>query len=800
MYGWIYHGPAAVQSSMNGQVIGIKNSSRNASFAIQVTPQAPLFTIFRGWYQRTIPPITMECVAPSLRAVESVEENSLSGSASTNTDGSPNSPDMPSLKTTWVRNDQKPTDDLDESEEIDTSNRSVSLAHDARRGDRPRLNRTASARKSIVQVSRRVSICASDVAFWFWKCGMHGFEAWEDSCLTTKIRSFAILFLFSVYGKDESLTDLDFVVAPIIFGLLWLACSRADTSLVTGRILLYVAVSFLCLAAFALNYIADHPCTSCLIQIPEIVHKHLVPKPADNLAPQDASTANGLLLWKTLITDESPVSQQCAVCLSLFTGTYSWFSGTGILSNKYVSAKLEQYGLHHLSLFTDDSEELAPTCFDDTLSSFSLEKFEGSIAQGKLRDLDDWYTELQKKSYPKGAPRRFVQALATGVSSELGSELLAATTRDALCYPYSRLSGPTPSDFVLSLKRSRFTGESKSMEGPMNITMGSLQAIMRGDAMQKLGPHVCFMVRLAGLIPEDTNVLTDLISPGDIAPNFNESSLKGVDGAFLYPGLFIPMTDEDKDKDGESAAITEALLSLFIKLPRKDWDPIYFETKEEYIAFFRWHIEHRLQDEYYLPTWLARVSHATNNTRLRRNVKKMLRTTGDLVSRHFRFHSERLRLTDPTTDETLSDRAFYGTGMKRITQVKLPGDKDYEFLHPASPDFYETEEHREFFRNKVMPDEKEFLRMGRVFWGKEVDLEYFRKRVVEIDYTVATHWQHRELFEDQGAILYLEAKSKKPMGIWVSALEQIVLPSAGRPWEYAKFHYRTTELTVMALM
>ena len=68
-----------------------------------------------------------------------------------------------------------------------------------------------------------------------------------------------------------------------------------------------------------------------------MLHENIMPKPEDLLK------GDALGMWKHLLTDENPVSQHCAVCLSFFTGTYSWFSGTGLLQNKYVSNKLEEY-------------------------------------------------------------------------------------------------------------------------------------------------------------------------------------------------------------------------------------------------------------------------------------------------------------------------------------------------------------------------------------------------------------------------------------------------------------------------
>lgn len=180
----------------------------------------------------------------------------------------------------------------------------------------------------------------------------------------------------------------------------------------------------------------------------------------------------------------------------------------------------------------------------------------------------------------------YTEALAMGVSTEDGKELLADVTKEFLCSPSSRI-GPLPSDFLLNIERPRFTGESSGDGKPMNLTLSALKSIMRGDKVAELGPHVCFLVRLANLIPEDHSVLSTTMNPGNIAPVKNERLLKGKEVSFLYPSLYISKTDEDNDKDGSSGDVFEALLSLYVQLPMKDWEPVYFESKEEYIAFFR---------------------------------------------------------------------------------------------------------------------------------------------------------------------------------------------------------------------
>jgi hypothetical protein len=598
----------------------------------------------------------------------------------------------------------------------------------------------------------------------------------------------SMIFLLVLYGKDGNLTDLDFYLAPIFIGLVSLFCSLTDASTRSEEIMLIIIVGSLCLLALELNYVADHPCTLCTFQIPEVVHKHIIPKPGDIL-DENHNKAKGI--WSLLMANnENLVPQQCAVCLSFFTDTAEWFSDKGLLSRGF----LLKYGLDKFAksngYFEGEKQEALNLLEDVDDHDYS---------QMTLRQMDEWYRAIQSKSVPKGATKHLIQALATGLSSNLGSELLANTTRDSFCYPASRFSGPTPSEFIASLKRPRFTGESNDNR-PMNISLSALKGIMRGDKMQQLGPHVCFMVRLAGLIPENTYVLEDFgFNSGNIAPIANEATIKGVDASFLHPGVWIPQTDEDKDRDGSGGDVTEAFLTLFTRLPMKDWVPIFFSTKEEYVAFFRWNMEHKLQDEYYFPKWLAR-GQVGSDMECKEDIERLLNETVELMSNQFRYSSERLRLTDPTTDKTLSDRAFFGSGMRRMTQIKLPGDPGYGFFHPVTPDYYESEEHKEFFRNKVMPSSDEITRMGNAFYGEAVSLSSFRDRVVEVDYMIATHWEHRDMFEEQGAILYLDAETRRPMGIWISFQKQIVLPTDGRHWEYAKFHYRATELTVNALL
>lgn len=196
-------------------------------------------------------------------------------------------------------------------------------------------------------------------------------------------------------------------------------------------------------------------------------------------------------------------------------------------------------------------------------------------------------------------------------------------------------------------------------------------------------------------------------------------------------------------------------------------------------------------------------------------------------------------------DTVLSDRAFFGTGQLYMTCMKIPGDSDYEFT-PASPSsgLYLTSEHAEANRYENKPTSHDLLRMIRRFSldnsmdsddgpgkrgrgrrrrrrvgstvqgllerlrglaamrirsdvdgtsGAAISLEGWRDRIVQIDFSAREAVESREQFRIPGPILYLDSRTRKPMGIWESSRSRLFLPDEGRDWEHAKFAYRVSE-------
>jgi hypothetical protein len=495
--------------------------------------------------------------------------------------------------------------------------------------------------------------------------------------------------------------------------------------------------------------------------------------------------------WQ-LFMDEEKTPQKCANCVFVISKCLNKWVSPVPEWLKYLDeesffdtlddfARISHTKEHHETAGESCEDRFCPVVEDPT-----------ALSPAEFREIDEWYVAMREATAPKDAFKKFVHALAADVNSKIGKQLLSDMTHDFLCYPASRINGPTPSEFLHNLRHPRFTGEEhKKGDGPMKIEFEKLVAILRGDKMKQLKPDVCAMIRLASMIPNDDTVLLREVSAARVAPIANETTLKGHDAGLLFPGLYVPKVDEDRDPKGSSSSVTETLISLFKHLPITD-DAIWFETREEYLAFFRWQIEHKLQDEFYFPRWLSRLNGTDGTTALMEEI-------GDLVANQFRFRGDRQRIFESTSDVTLADRAFYGAGVKSLTRVKLPGDASYGYL--VSPKYYATPAEQEFFRNKAMPTKQDLLRLATVAWGQPVeDLDLLRDKVVQIDYTIASHWQYRDAFEQNGAILYLDAEKRTPMGIWLSCREELVLPNGGQLWEHAKFIYRSTEIVVAAMM
>lgn len=411
-------------------------------------------------------------------------------------------------------------------------------------------------------------------------------------------------------------------------------------------------------------------------------------------------------------------------------------------------------------------------------------------------DLADWYLYHFKHTKERDLQRFNLKLAKTlsqmSQSGQLDDESLTKTMAEIFCSPASRFDDHDPNRFLADLKTPRFTGEED-----VNITAPSLQSIMRGDVLHTLGVSNCFMLRFALLIQEDHDLEKKAIKYTTMMPSQNETGMKSVDYTFALPFLVTPGLDQDIDPESSGMKRIKRLMDLYVRFPFED-KPIYFDTKQEYYAFYRWQLEGTIQDEWYFPDWFLQT--------------EKRQEFADFRATQLKVSNDHLVLEDPTSDRTLGDRTFYGTGQRFLTPAKFPGvHEDYEYLFPGGPDSYMTEAHNEKFRYSKKPKADDLMKMIHTFWPKEakgrkrngeywVPLGRFKDRVVEIDLSVTADLESRKDFHSPGCILYLDPKTKLPMGIWEASRKRLFLPNEGRDWEHAKYYYRVTERAVLATL
>ncbi|CAJ1963397.1 unnamed protein product [Cylindrotheca closterium] len=388
----------------------------------------------------------------------------------------------------------------------------------------------------------------------------------------------------------------------------------------------------------------------------------------------------------------------------------------------------------------------------------------------------DELNDQQKTADTKSFQRKILYEVAQRGHLDIGEAFSSY-----LCSPSSRVVGDTSVEFLDLIESPRFSGES------INLTVAEMSSIMKGDILKDIGVAACFILRFALFVPDDPAIDHIKIEPG-APPIMNEDKMKVLDATADIPGLVIPQIDPEVDKQGVAIMLTKSLMDAYVKFPFNN-EPIYFNTRDEYYFFYRWNMEHSVQDEWYFPNWLLKG----------RTRNKMI----EVMTKRNTLAADILAFEQPTTDETLSDRVFYGTGQKYLTPIKLPGiHDDYELMFPHNSNTFVSRNHEKFFRCKKKPKREDLERMIKSFYldNKEVvsSLYDWKDRIVEIDFAIVESIPSRELFYSPGVILYLDVDSKLPIGIWESSREQMFLPKEGRNWEHAKYFYRVCERAVLA--
>lgn len=238
----------------------------------------------------------------------------------------------------------------------------------------------------------------------------------------------------------------------------------------------------------------------------------------------------------------------------------------------------------------------------------------------------------------------------------------------------------------------------------------------------------------------------------------------------------MPQLDQDIDPKGDEIKRFRKIMEVFTQLPFED-KILYFDTQEEYLAFFRWELEMSIQDAFYFPRWL--VSGPKGEL------------MADIMAKKIKHSNDRLILQDANSDKTMSDRIFFGTGQRLLTPIRLPGiDEDHDFTYPHRSKHFLTDEHRARFRYTNKPSQKELLNMVKQMYPNKVKesstMLDWRDKILQVDFAALETLAPRESFYPFGAILYVDVNSKMPMGVWISGRRRLFLPNEGRDWEHAK--------------
>jgi len=290
------------------------------------------------------------------------------------------------------------------------------------------------------------------------------------------------------------------------------------------------------------------------------------------------------------------------------------------------------------------------------------------------------------------------------------------------------------------------------------------------------------------MLQDDPHLEVTPLSPTTIMPIRNEQDMLAQYANYEVPGVVLPQLDQDLDPEGDRTRFTKQLMDLFIQLPYEN-QTVFFDSKEEYLAFYRWELESTVQDDWYFPRWLLKTEKKADVV--------------ELMSMKEMDSSNHLVLENTTSDSTMSDRAFYGTGQMFLTPLKLDGiHEDHDFQFPLKAKSFHSKEQQDAFRYTNKPLEKELMKMARAFYtdrkfNEGTMMRDLKDDILQIDFSILAALEGRPEFHPAGSILYLDVASRQPMGIWMSSTSKLVLPSQGNEWEHAKFSHRVGERAVL---
>ena len=353
--------------------------------------------------------------------------------------------------------------------------------------------------------------------------------------------SLAILGLrFFIYDDKYSKGDI-FV---IFFGIIALTgfAFTADSQ----EFMLFCLVGGTATAAIGINILIDHPCTVCAWES----YENAQPIFSEYFGSSAAKPISQM--WRILFDDDGyGIPHECGTCFETVSALHRAAQDTTKPFRDGYGAAVGAY-----EYFFGDSDDVS---LPASVEEIEVGDFENDITSDNLRKWNQWYDNLldEEKVSLSNIESLFV-AFASNITTCDGQKKLNEAVHNMMCKSTSRASGgPSPSEFLMQIQQPKFTGEASETGKPMNLPINELKRIIRADDMVKLGSPTCFMQNFVNVLSPNLNVENEIMDPSNIAPIATETELKGEDISYLFPALYVPRTDEDRDPTGESGDITE---------------------------------------------------------------------------------------------------------------------------------------------------------------------------------------------------------------------------------------------------
>ena len=338
----------------------------------------------------------------------------------------------------------------------------------------------------------------------------------------------------------------------------------SDASTYGERVLLGMISFIIFVVATCVMFAVTSPCTHCLY----MSASSAVESPSDFGMIQPG--LDKWKVWNILLSPDDGDDAMTVACRMCVSNVMTLFIFGGW--NGYVSKRLGLSG-------SEDNSDIQKRVVEEM-------QVDHKSVKEDIGDLAAWYVHYENETKEEDI-KRFKKKIAERLEKHgyIFGEDLADSMKDYLCSPSSRFDKPDPVKFLADIRNSRFTGETNLS----NMSTSSLQKIMRGDVLKELGVSICFMLRFALSIPKDHSIEFKPVSHTHFAPMAGEQQMKSIDISTHLPGVVIPQVDQDIDPDGKDILAFKKVMLLFTQFPFED-DPIYFDTKEEYLAFYRWEL------------------------------------------------------------------------------------------------------------------------------------------------------------------------------------------------------------------